>query len=357
MAENKKSAGKLIFESQESLYQQAVRMMNMDQLIVQYAFKVENYRKTAEMFEQVGDYADAAELAEKCRRLAAQTQQEEKEYRYQRAADQKASAKSAKGYEKAEKLFAEAAGYKDAEQQREECCRQRKVLEKKAKREKIGKLCCIAAVILAVIAFFVSPAWTNLKIRLLGGEQIEDPRGIVTEQKEITVENAEIGDQVSFGTHEWYVLDADEASVKMILFHAEKYEEFRHTPYHDTLKAVTWEQSSLRQWLNTEFLEQNFSEEEQQRILTTQIENKDNPVYGTSGGNDTSDKVFLLSAEEVERYQDTLKHIRMNLWLRSPGNSEDTAAFMAANNKVIPYGHPVDGTEFYTCPVICVSRN
>jgi len=36
--------------------------------------------------------------------------------------------------------------------------------------------------------------------------------------------------------------------------------------------------------------------------LLTTIKTEDDPVYGTSGGNDTEDKIFLLSKQEVEKY-------------------------------------------------------
>ena len=71
MAEAKKDAKKKpIYESQESLYQKAVRKMQADRLIVQYAYKIDNYKLAAAMFDEVGDYMDAPALAKKCRELA-----------------------------------------------------------------------------------------------------------------------------------------------------------------------------------------------------------------------------------------------------------------------------------------------
>ena len=71
------------------------------------------------------------------------------------------------------------------------------------------------------------------------------------------------------------------------------------------LNDVTWEKCSLRTWLNGEFLNDAFSAEEQQAILPTVISTPDyNDFAGlvVSGGNDTTDKVFLLSSEEAIRY-------------------------------------------------------
>ena len=45
-----------------------------------------------------------------------------------------------------------------------------------------------------------------------------------------------------------------------------------------------------------------FSKQEQQKIITSTISTPPNPTYGTLGGQDTKDKLFLLSIDEVETY-------------------------------------------------------
>lgn len=72
--------------------------------------------------------------------------------------------------------------------------------------------------------------------------------------------------------------------------------------YNDELKYVTWENCTLRNWLNNDFYNTAFSSSEQNKILTTNIVNSDNSVCGTNGGNDTNDKMFCLSIEEIMRY-------------------------------------------------------
>lgn len=74
-------------------------------------------------------------------------------------------------------------------------------------------------------------------------------------------------------------------------------------PYHSVVvDAITWEECTLRTWLNGEFLEGCFTPEEAERIQPTTLQNADNAEYGTPGGNPTEDKVFLLSDEECELY-------------------------------------------------------
>ena len=76
-------------------------------------------------------------------------------------------------------------------------------------------------------------------------------------------------------------------------------------PYNTEDTEVTWETCSLRQWLNNDFYNTAFNESERKLIETTTLSNPDNP-FGGKGGNNTDDKVFCLSVEEVYRYLDIL---------------------------------------------------
>ena len=63
-------------------------------------------------------------------------------------------------------------------------------------------------------------------------------------------------------------------------------------------------------------------------IIKTHIVNKDNEEYGTSGGNDTDDYIFLLSLDEVKLYyKNVCKERSYGWWLRSPGYNNDHAAY------------------------------
>ena len=99
----------------------------------------------------------------------------------------------------------------------------------------------------------------------------------------------------------------------------------------------TWYHSTLRKWLNEDFMKTAFSKQEQQKMITSTISTPPNPTYGTLGGQDTKDKLFLLSIDEVETYfpekqnrfslptqqlEDTIlsEFLPRNGWyLRSPG--------------------------------------
>ena len=113
--------------------------------------------------------------------------------------------------------------------------------------------------------------------------------------------------------------------------------------YNENDKYVTWEKSSLRAWLNKKFINRAFIDEEREKINITEIINQDNPVYGTEGGNNTFDKIFLLSLSEVSEQQDGEKYGFLDdeiracgksdfsktvswWWLRSPGRNSFSAA-------------------------------
>jgi len=106
----------------------------------------------------------------------------------------------------------------------------------------------------------------------------------------------EVGDTIPFGDWDWRVLDVQDGRILII---TESVIEKR--PYNLEPAHVKWETCALRRYLNGEFL-QKFTEDEQSRIAETSIRNPDNIWFETNGGNDTTDKVFLLSLEEVDGY-------------------------------------------------------
>ena len=117
-------------------------------------------------------------------------------------------------------------------------------------------------------------------------------------------------------------------------------------PYHSKTESITWENCSLRKWLNGEFLNTAFSKEERSAIATTMLVNADNPEKGTDGGRNTKDTVFLLSVDEYNEYHEFIddvppctkyaeRHGVSNTyggrvwWLRSPGLEPSWAADIA----------------------------
>lgn len=133
------------------------------------------------------------------------------------------------------------------------------------------------------------------------------------------------GDFITFGTYpqtssgddntpiEWLVLDVQDNKALLI----SKYG-LDCQPY-DTTKScnLSWYESTLRDWLNTVFLNRAFSTEEQKSICATWLENQNyqHGSYedGTLDEDDTQDKVFLLSREEAEDHFEVKWGCRNNI--------------------------------------------
>ena len=69
--------------------------------------------------------------------------------------------------------------------------------------------------------------------------------------------------------------------------------------YNEEIISVTWATCTLRTWLNVTFLNTAFTSAEQAAIKNTTVVNEDNPYFGTEGGENTIDKVYLLSIAEA----------------------------------------------------------
>ena len=66
------------------------------------------------------------------------------------------------------------------------------------------------------------------------------------------------------------------------------------------VSGLNWENSYIRSWLNGEFYNETFSEEEKQHIVETGIKTRDK-----TGSRYTVDKVFLLDSKEAKKYLKT----------------------------------------------------
>ena len=148
------------------------------------------------------------------------------------------------------------------------------------------------------------------------------------------------GSKVYYGDKLWRVLDDSG-----FLFSEDLLET---KAYHDTFSGITWENCTLRSYLNGQtFLNSNFTGTEQHAIKDTSVTNDSNPDYSTAGGNNTTDKLFLLSLAEVRNTDygfgsDATRAASSWWWLRSPGSSDDNAAFVTLGGYVDSYGYYVD---------------
>ncbi|MBQ8037054.1 MAG: hypothetical protein IJ268_08685 [Proteobacteria bacterium] len=129
---------------------------------------------------------------------------------------------------------------------------------------------------------------------------------------------------------------------------------------------TSWEDCTIRSWLNgydatqnvlgkdyssDNFISTAFTSEEQARIATVQVINDTKNQYGSTGGANTMDKVFLLSVDEVKTYLGSPKGVCAKLnctiewWLRTPGY--DSARSLTSSR--LPMVAPHTGLRHTRC--------
>ncbi|MGN0473193.1 MAG: DUF6273 domain-containing protein [Lachnospiraceae bacterium] len=375
------------------------------------------FKTAADTFATIPGFKDADTLAEQCLEKAEICR---KDAVYSTAKSKMIGEKVA-SYEEAIKVFQTISGWKDSDEQIYAC--QKKIEEIKAKEEadrleaerkaeerriaaekaakKRKKAFAIGTpIVAACIAFLVVLTTViipnskyNAAVALMNNKKYDEAItafeamdgykdsenqlencyiGKYGEEKWNKIKNIKVGDTYTFGAYEqdnstsngkeaieWTVLDKDGMSLLLISKQALDCQQY-DTSYTD----VTWESCSLRKWMNGTFLNKAFNAEEQAQIQNTTVSADKNPEYNTNPGNATTDKVFLLSINEVEKYfnsdearkcaptayakaqgaytSDSYKTASGAAtccwWLRSPGYSQDIAARVDIGGSVLYLG-------------------
>ena len=99
---------------------------------------------------------------------------------------------------------------------------------------------------------------------------------------------------------DWIVLDKRDDKVLLFSKYILDLQNFN-----DEYIEISWADCSLRKWLNSEFYNVAFTGKEKKQILETTNENKgykDFKFYYTEDSEDTIDRVFLLSQDEINIY-------------------------------------------------------
>ena len=250
------------------------------------AEKLDDFRSAAEDFEKIGAYKDCTDRAKTCRKKEEERRTEEE--RLQREA-----------YLRSERL-------------------------RKQKNKKIAIIASAAAVI-AIAAFFVNdkiiqPSLKYEEAQSLIAESnyadayliLNELRGYKDVDQLLGIGDPEyaIGSEIQFGSYEqdgntgngaedieWIILARAGDNALLLSKYGLDAKE-----YHEEQEDITWEQSDIRSWLNSSFMDTAFTSEEQGAILKSEVDNSQaegNSEYDTTGGNNTEDRVFLLSYKEA----------------------------------------------------------
>lgn len=353
-----------------------------------------------------------------------------------RDAKAKMTGKAISNYEEALSLFASIPGWKDADEQKSIC--QSKIAELKAKEEadrlererlaeierekaekeaavarakakKTKKLLVILIPIVTIIALLLailpgmvnqSRAYNDAIMLLDSGNTIAAYEALVAldgykdssdlaksiYEKYLYEKCRQTEVYISFGEYEqdniisngkenidWLVLDVKDNKVLVISKFA-----LDCQPYNTRKESVTWETCTLRNWLNNDFLNEAFSDTERSFIAETAVTADGNYVWNTAPGNETVDKIFLLSIPETEMYfsfsenhstaeckptnyatangvkvnSDAEYKNNCNWWLRSPGMNENHASRVYTSGHIDTGGGRVNYDEYGVRPVL-----
>ncbi|MEY8381833.1 DUF6273 domain-containing protein [Christensenellaceae bacterium 44-20] len=303
------------------------------------------YKEAARLFELISDYEDSAALAEGCRDKAEAARKDA----ILAEARLKATGEAISHYESAIKLLESISGWKDADEQICVCKEKIEEIKAKAEAERMERrrqaelvraeeekihtskkwisiitvsIVCITIVLLVVLDAVINSNKYNDAVALMDAGNLDEAYEIFKElghykdskdkasdirlvKAREALKRTKVGDYIKFGTYEqdnetsngeedieWLVLEVKDGKALLISRYALDYRS-----YYIYRKDVSWENFPLREWLNESFLNAAFSDDEKAKILTV-------TVYPDkeSAGNETQDKIFLLSYAEADRY-------------------------------------------------------
>lgn len=193
-----------------------------------------------------------------------------------------------------------------------------------------------------------------------------------------------VGDYVFFGSYEqdnlssqkedieWLVLDIRDDKALILSRYI-----LDAIPYNSKLKSITWEDCTLRQWLNSTFKNTAFTSAQQRSIVSATIQNGRNEEYNIPGGASTRDQIFLLSYDDAtsyfwgnsERQTVGTDYARAHgvyvddesscswWWLRSPGKTADRAGNVVSRGIPSTYGGFVNSGEGGVRPALWVQTD
>jgi len=168
-------------------------------------------------------------------------------------------------------------------------------------------------------------------------------------------------------TIKWRILE--EKNDKLLLISEEALDTI---PYNNEHDDITWETCTLRKWLNSDFIGKAFSLEEQKLLMESRVKASNNPERYTNNENNTYDKIFLLSIDEVEKYfkkndnrecYPATSASKANKdkdcyscwwWLRSPGSHGNRAAIVRSDGSVDLFGDIVNSDDPAVRPALWI---
>jgi hypothetical protein len=146
---------------------------------------------------------------------------------------------------------------------------------------------------------------------------------------------------IELGGFKWRVIKYDAEEDTMLLLSETVIDKI---PFQARDDAYTWEKSSLRAYLNADFLKR-FTEEEQTFIIPTWLENK--------GEAFTEDKIFLLSVDEAKEVESAIDLLAKSsaggnvaYWLRTKGMQQGMRAYISSGGGIAEMGYDAASNNY-----------
>lgn len=169
---------------------------------------------------------------------------------------------------------------------------------------------------------------------------------------------------------EWDIIKYNDNRVLIVTTHI-----IEHMSYAKELEDTPWCDSIIRKWLNSDFYNGAFSDEEREVILKRENPNPENHSYKTAASENTRDYIFIPSIKEIKRFSDydldrialpteyaVQKGVYVNgdtngsyWWLRSNGGNMYNAAVVNYNGYVFEYGFYVNSVGYGVRPAAWIS--
>lgn len=386
----------------EPLYVGAMRLLKSINCMALCNEKADMYLRVAQKFSEMGDYKDAKANLMNCRKQAEEITEKIKKITYEKALNLKAKANSGKDYRTASEEFKKISGYRDSEKQMQECDKMCDDAGRKGYHKRMATLGIGIVLIVAFIIVFSSPyshycfanvlsvtGSYNSAIKIYGdlgnyrdseeklkkdeylygrryesksdyqnalkayvaaaGYKDSQERQVVLEKQ--IIKNSSPGDAVNIGGYNWIILKVQSNKAFLI-----KKMALEDLAFNETEGNTTWETSTLRTYLNYDFYN-TFSDNEKNNILQTDVINEGNTVYNTDGGNETNDYIFPLSINEAKQYTGIIPKLKNISWLRTPGNNQETAAFLMLDGSIMDYGYTVTSENLSVYPALWFGLN
>lgn len=348
--------------NQQEKYKQD--LYNKTAKAIETACNVSTFKKLAADFEKIIDYKNARELREKCLKKADDCQ---KECTYNLAI----SFYNSRFYVKALNEFQKIPDWKDATEYIKKCNKniEKARLIKKVLTKGTALIAAVGAVTVAVVLLITQVIVPKVRYQSLLKVRDKETADQIFALK--------AGDSCVYGKYEqdnntqngkepieWVVLENKGSRLLLISKCVLEYQ-----PFNTKNAKVTWENCSLRTWLNEDFFKAAFTEEEQKQIKEVNLPAHKNPKYNFDSGNATKDKVFALSVKEAEKYFNTdmqkmapqtefakskgksITH-DATWWLRTTGNGEDCASIVETFGTISYYGCAVNYNDIGVRPAI-----